>query len=597
LPINTAEGGTNGTTVTLANSGGASGAPFDALVIGDATATLIYDNTHPASGSLSYKFQLGSVATEDYVSWTAQFSATNRKRAFFKFDGYWTGLPAAAIYQLRVANAAGTNTLGLKIDVAGKLAIFDGAGGLIATMASAVPLNTLFHVEIELSVTGTSGAVVVRRWDVAGGNYDTVSGTVTAAVPVGRIRWGHTGTGVMNVGPWWMDNLEVAFPDAAVTPPDTFLDNDLILDEDNSGSPLGTLYQPWPEQTVDTTVAVQTLAPVAIDGSDFPGQAVLAPGVATLAPAGVNASGLVGQSTLTTTLAPVGVDASSPVGQSVVTPAISPVSVPSTATVGQSSLTTSYTLAPAGVDASATPGQSTVGLALAPAAIGTGETAGNPVLTPGTVTVAPVGIASAETVGQTVVAALGAPLNPASIGATDAVGQTTLTTSYTLAPAGIGSSQTVGVASLGLTVAPAAIDGSTVAGQAQLSQAISPAGIPGSQAVGFSTLTPGVVTFNVGGIPTAEQVGQSVLTVAGLLVAPAGIPSAASVGNPTLAGALPTVGTSATSYPSGPGSASMAPAAVASALSTTGASGSLTAAPSGPASALANTPGPTSIGV
>jgi hypothetical protein len=589
MAYNGAEGGTNGVTVTAANSGDLSGVPFNTPVI-SATCTLTFDNTHPAHGALSYKFQLGGTAGECYLPWTTQFTSSNIPAATFRIKGaFFTANPGAAIYLFRVANAAGANTFGIKLDTAGKILIADGGGTTVATMGTAIPLSTLFDVEVTAEVSGTTGLVVVRRYDVAdsGQPTDQLSGTVTAAVPMGRVRWGHTGTGVATVGPWWYDDLE-ATPFAVPVPV-------------HSGGKQWRRrfrHRQRPSQVVvDTTVAVQTLAPAACAGSDFPGQAVLTPGTATLAPVTAVATDAVGQSTLTTTLAPAGIDASSPVGQSVVTPAISPVSVPSTAAVGQSSLTTSYTLAPAGIDASATPGQSTVGLALAPAAIGTGEAAGNPVLTPGPVTVSPAAISSGEAVGQTVVAALGAPLNPASIGATDAVGQATLTTSYTLAPTGIGSSQTVGIASLGLTLAPTGIDGSAVGGQSQLAQAVAPAGIPGPVAVGFSTLTPGVVTFNVGGIPSAEQVGQTVLTVAGLLIAPAGVPSAASVGNPTLAGTLPTIGTSATAFPAGPGSASMAPGAAASANISAAAPGSLTAAPSGPASALANVTGPTSIGV
>jgi hypothetical protein len=254
MAYNTAEGGSNGVTVTAANSGGLSGVPFDTLVIGDATATLTFDNTHPAHGALSYKFQLGAVATECYVAWTTGFTPVNVPRATFRIKGaYFTANPGATIYLYRVANIAGTNTFGLALDTAGKLLIKDGGGTIVATMATAIPLSTLFDLEVTLEVTGTTGTVKVYRSDVADSDRptDQLSGTVTAAVPVGRVRWGHTGTGVMNVGPWWYDDLEAVLPDGVVMAPDTFLDNDLILPEDGGTSPLGSMYQPWPLQVLD----------------------------------------------------------------------------------------------------------------------------------------------------------------------------------------------------------------------------------------------------------------------------------------------------------------------------------------------------------
>src|SRR5436190_10712109 len=51
---NTAEGGSNGTTVTVGNSGGASGDPFDIVSIGGSSA-IVFDNAHVHDGSLAYK--------------------------------------------------------------------------------------------------------------------------------------------------------------------------------------------------------------------------------------------------------------------------------------------------------------------------------------------------------------------------------------------------------------------------------------------------------------------------------------------------------------------------------------------------------------
>jgi hypothetical protein len=245
MAYNNAEGGTNGTTVTAANSGGLSGSAFDAPVI-SATCTLTFDNTHPGHGALSYKFQLGGTAGECYLPWTTQFTAANIPIAPFRIKGmYWTANPGTTIYLFRVANAAGVNTFGLAIDTAGKLLIKDAVGTIVATMATAIPLNTLFDIEVDAEVVGTTGTIRVRRYDIAdsGKPTDQLTGTVTAAVSMGRIRWGHTGTGVATVGPWWCDDFYAGIPDGLILSPDTYLDNDLILPEDIGMSPLGSLYR------------------------------------------------------------------------------------------------------------------------------------------------------------------------------------------------------------------------------------------------------------------------------------------------------------------------------------------------------------------
>jgi hypothetical protein len=258
MPTNTAEGGTNGTTVTggaAGNSGGLSGRFLDLVTIGDATATLIFDNTHAAHGSLAYKFQLGAVTAEDYLQWLAGFSATDVGRATFRFNCFWTANPAAAIYLMRTASAAGTTFCGVKIDTAGKLLVVDSVGNTQATMVTAIPLNAWFHVDVEMSVVGTVGAVTIWRTDVldSGRPTDKISGTVTAAVPFSRIRYGHTGTGVANVGPWWMDDLDAVLPDGMVPDAATFLDAGLFPD-DGAYEPLGPMYLPWPEQVLDVGV-------------------------------------------------------------------------------------------------------------------------------------------------------------------------------------------------------------------------------------------------------------------------------------------------------------------------------------------------------
>jgi hypothetical protein len=197
----------------------------------------------------------------------------------------------------------------------------------------------------------------------------------------------------------------------------------------------------------------------------------------TLSPAAFDDQDLVGQSTLTAsyTLAPAGI-------------------VDSEA-VGNTALTASYTLSPAGIDGSVTPGQSALSVALAPAGIADGSAVGQATLTPGAVTLSPAGIGTGEVVGQSSVSSAATQtVNPVGAASGQAVGNPTLTTSYTLAPAGVDTVGGVGQA----TLTPGAVT-------------LAPTGVTSGQAVGFTLLAP-AQTLTAYSIPASYAVGQSTLT-------------------------------------------------------------------------------------
>src|SRR5215467_10547633 len=89
--VNSAEGGTNGTTVSTGNSGGASGNAFDALLT--TNATVAYDNAHAHSGALSVKFATAGTAANWAVEWTTSMGTLSQ--VWFRLYVYFTANPAA----------------------------------------------------------------------------------------------------------------------------------------------------------------------------------------------------------------------------------------------------------------------------------------------------------------------------------------------------------------------------------------------------------------------------------------------------------------------------------------------------------------------
>src|SRR5712672_1763560 len=89
LPLaNNAEGGSNGTTVSNANSGGTSGNAWDLISVVTG-GVCQFSNTSPAHGSLCYAFSTGATAGSSLIGWTTSVGTTTTLygRAYYKITG------------------------------------------------------------------------------------------------------------------------------------------------------------------------------------------------------------------------------------------------------------------------------------------------------------------------------------------------------------------------------------------------------------------------------------------------------------------------------------------------------------------------------
>ena len=179
LKSNTFEGGTNGTAITTANSGGASGDAFDAVPNGTGI-TVTYDNAWKLNGSLSGKIVQTSTGTGLFkYSW-----ATGQSDISFFFGFKYTVAAGNLFGNLR------PNT--------------DGTG-------NGIGLNWL-----------TSGKVYIRD-EVAGVNSANSTGAMTAGndyVAHFRYNSGNNGNSVLNIYPKGSSTVVAT---ASLTIPTTFL--------------------------------------------------------------------------------------------------------------------------------------------------------------------------------------------------------------------------------------------------------------------------------------------------------------------------------------------------------------------------------------
>lgn len=151
---NNAEGGTHPNTVTTGNSGGGSGNAFD-----NVNGAPTWDNTDPLNGSLSI---LCDGAASNYVGWTT--SLPTAAEAWVRIVGKVTAHPTAnaVVCQLREGDGSTTGT-DIRMTTTGTIQL---RPNFIAeyTSATAIPINTIFRLEIHVSSSATVGHIEAQLY-------------------------------------------------------------------------------------------------------------------------------------------------------------------------------------------------------------------------------------------------------------------------------------------------------------------------------------------------------------------------------------------------------------------------------------------------
>lgn len=150
---NTAEGGSNGVTVTTGNSGGASGDAWDAVQIG-ASAGLTYTTAEKANGSVGYSMSTAGTSTTCYLRWTGFNLARVFMRAYVKYDA----APVSGS-NILLARGGGSQVFNLRCNASGGFTLKLPGGGDVAgsPSASTIPTGAWFRIECDVTV-GTSAA-------------------------------------------------------------------------------------------------------------------------------------------------------------------------------------------------------------------------------------------------------------------------------------------------------------------------------------------------------------------------------------------------------------------------------------------------------
>ncbi|MEO5950701.1 MAG: hypothetical protein ABIQ04_04600 [Candidatus Saccharimonadales bacterium] len=160
IKINTAEGGTNGTAVTQANSGGASGDAFTSAVGLVGAGTVAFSSSNRAHGTLSYNVVGGS---GDSVR--CYLGAVGNATIATRFYLFMPTLPGAAVDLAAIQSTAFAVVITIGLDATNKLVVRDSASTVLFTATSALTANTWYRIECQAVVaTATTGTTKLQYY-------------------------------------------------------------------------------------------------------------------------------------------------------------------------------------------------------------------------------------------------------------------------------------------------------------------------------------------------------------------------------------------------------------------------------------------------
>lgn len=208
LLTNSAEGGTNGTTVSTGNSGGASGTAFDAVTVG-ASTTVAYDSGNPGHGSLAIKMDAASGSAGGYVAWQSG-SVGTRPVVWFRLCVKVTSTPAADT-PLVSFYGGGTLRARLWLTSTRTLKWTNAAGATIQTSASTLTASTYGRIEGYVIGDASTGKVETNLYatidTLTAAQTQTSAATQNTGGTIDQVRFGNE-TGVVST--YYLDDVALS---------------------------------------------------------------------------------------------------------------------------------------------------------------------------------------------------------------------------------------------------------------------------------------------------------------------------------------------------------------------------------------------------
>jgi hypothetical protein len=207
--VNSFEGGTSGTTISPANSGGASGNAFD-VVSRTGTGVIQFDNTQAAHGSLSMKVQAATSGDIASCNWSTSLGMLGQ--LWFREYLYFTANPTANCRVFSYIIGA-TNCGTVSVNSSGQLIMLSSNSVTMFTFTAAIPLNQWFRIEGTIFNSTTAGQGTLRLYtspdSVTPAEAHTSAANFNTAGSGNSAVWGIAFSAAV-LGPYWIDDIAVS---------------------------------------------------------------------------------------------------------------------------------------------------------------------------------------------------------------------------------------------------------------------------------------------------------------------------------------------------------------------------------------------------
>lgn len=206
--VNTLEGGTDGTAISAANSGGTSGDAFATLPGLPSGGTREFDNAVTILNTMCAK--IANATTSGIVPLRWDFTSTTSlyTRCYYQFSAW----PSAAV-RIHMGIDTSTTRYSVQLLTTGQIRVLNSSGVTVHTTTATVPTNAPFRLEMFVNIT--SGQVTTRYF--VGGNLngttpDEELGPTSITLGAANINKVDFGICVAqtSVTAFWMDALGVS---------------------------------------------------------------------------------------------------------------------------------------------------------------------------------------------------------------------------------------------------------------------------------------------------------------------------------------------------------------------------------------------------
>lgn len=193
---NSFEGGTDTTTISAANSGGASGTAVTSVTVSGATTIKFSSAFSRATMGCQHAY---AITQAGYLVWNFSPTATTTRTAW-RFYIYIPTGQAVTSQQLFMVRSAAAYVALIAVDASGKLTVQNSAQAVQATASSALPNDTWVRVELAVAVGTTTGNGTIEAAYYLGDSTTPVQTLITSSVmntgtvAIALVRVGSAGT-------------------------------------------------------------------------------------------------------------------------------------------------------------------------------------------------------------------------------------------------------------------------------------------------------------------------------------------------------------------------------------------------------------------